>query len=130
MSRLIALLVALAGAILWAVLAATPPAPLGVDVSATAFSSSRAFADIEAISRAPRPTASAENARVRAYLLARLRTLGAEASEQTVPLPADVARTCGQVEWRQADRLGRPQRDRRDPRQGSVEARYPADGAS
>lgn len=39
--------------------------------------------DVRAISRAPRPTGSAENARVRAYLIARLRGLGLETRVQT-----------------------------------------------
>lgn len=43
--------------------------------------------DVRAISRAPRPTGSAENARVRAYLAARMRQLGMAVGEQSGPLP-------------------------------------------
>ncbi len=45
------------------------------------------MADVRAIARAPRPTGSAENARVRAYLLARLRQLGMTAEIQATALP-------------------------------------------
>jgi hypothetical protein len=87
MARAIALTAALAGAILWAVLSVMPPAARGADAPPTAFSASRAFADIAAIGRAPHPVGSSENARVRTYLADRLRALGAEVSEQTAPLP-------------------------------------------
>jgi len=87
MARAIALAAALAGAILWAVLSVMPPAARGVDAPPAAFSADRAFADIVAIGRAPHPVGSPENAKVRAYLSARLRVLGAEVSEQVAPLP-------------------------------------------
>ena len=87
MARTVALIAAIAGALLWAISSIVPPAPRGIDVPAAAFSAARAFADIEAIARAPRPVGSAENARVRAYLSARLTSLGARVSEQPVPLP-------------------------------------------
>ncbi|ATE66629.1 M20/M25/M40 family metallo-hydrolase [Rhizorhabdus dicambivorans] len=86
MARVIALAAALTGALLWAILAVMPPAPLGAGAPATAFSATRALADIKAMARAPHPVGSAENARVRGYLASRLRALGAEVSEQAVPL--------------------------------------------
>lgn len=43
--------------------------------------------DVRAISRAPRPTGSAENARVRAYLAERMGQLGMAVGEQAGPLP-------------------------------------------
>ncbi|WP_340315061.1 M20/M25/M40 family metallo-hydrolase [Rhizorhabdus argentea] len=87
MARAIALVAGLAGAILWAVLSVMPPAPRGSDTPPTAFSADRAFMDIVAIGRAPHPVGSPENARVRAYLVGRLRALGAKVSEQAALLP-------------------------------------------
>ena len=43
--------------------------------------------DVRAIARAPRPTGSAENARVRGYLAGRMRQLGMAVGEQSGPLP-------------------------------------------
>lgn len=86
MARVIALAVALAGALLWAVLAIVPPHPH--DRGPAGFAAARAAADIAAIGRAPHPVGSAENQRVRGYLAGRLRSLGAEVSEQPVPLNA------------------------------------------
>lgn len=86
MHRTIALVAALAAALIWAIVAAVPPTPRGADAPAAAFSAARAFADIEALSRTPRPIGSDGHARGIAYLSARLRTLGAEVSEQPVPL--------------------------------------------
>ena len=71
-----AMLVAMAGAIVLAVIATTPPAPAGADAPATAFSATRAMTDVGEIGRAPHPTGSMENAALRAYLVARLRTMG------------------------------------------------------
>ena len=70
------LLVALIGAAVLAVIATTPPVPVGSDAPATAFSATRAMADVRVIGRAPHPTGSAENAVVRAHLAARLQSLG------------------------------------------------------
>lgn len=86
--RLIALFAASIGALIWAIASVLPPAPRAITAPPAEFSAARAFADIEAIGRAPHPVGSAENARVAAYLSARLRTLGATVSEQRAPLPA------------------------------------------
>lgn len=86
MDRAYALIAALAAALVWTILAILPPAALGPDAPATRFSASRAFADIEALSRAPRPVGSAGNAQGVEYLAARMRMLGAELSEQRTPL--------------------------------------------
>ena len=86
MHRTIALAAALAAALVWAVLAILPPTARGLDALSTEFSAGRAFADIAALSRAPRPVGSAANAQSLAYLSARLRALGAEVSEQHTPL--------------------------------------------
>ncbi|KQT32657.1 hypothetical protein ASG29_13035 [Sphingomonas sp. Leaf412] len=79
-----AMLVALAVAVVLAIVATTPPAPAPADAPAGAFSAMRAMRDVRAIARAPHPTGSAENERVRGYLIARLRAIGLE----TVPLPS------------------------------------------
>ncbi|HEY0052386.1 MAG TPA: peptidase M20, partial [Caulobacteraceae bacterium] len=75
MNRLLALVVAVLGAVVVAAWAVQPPAALPADAPATAFSAGRAFADIREIARAPHVTGSAENARVRDYLAGRMRAL-------------------------------------------------------
>src|SRR5438445_13317045 len=52
------------------------PAPLPADAPASEFSATRALAHIEAIAKAPHPTGSAENARVREYLFKEMDRLG------------------------------------------------------
>jgi len=89
MRRTIVLIAVLVAALLWAMLSIAPPAPRGADAPPDRFSAGRAFADIEAIARAPHPVGSEENARVRRYLARRLRALGASVSEQAAPLPQE-----------------------------------------
>ncbi|MFC3581507.1 M20/M25/M40 family metallo-hydrolase [Sphingomonas hylomeconis] len=72
MGRWWAVIVALVGAVLLAVIATTPPAPRPANAPLDQFAAGRAMADIRGIARAPHPTGSAENARVRAYLMRRL----------------------------------------------------------
>ncbi|MBD7942042.1 M20/M25/M40 family metallo-hydrolase [Brevundimonas guildfordensis] len=80
-------------ALLLAVWTTQAPKPRSADTPAVAFSAARAMTDIEQIARAPHPVGSAEHARVRAYLSARLTLLGLEVSEQAGPLsPASVKR--------------------------------------
>lgn len=69
------LVVALIVAGLLAVTATTPPSPRPASAPPTAFSAERAMGDVREISRAPHPTGSADNARVRAWLVGRLRSL-------------------------------------------------------
>lgn len=76
MTRQIALGAALLGALLLAWLGTRTPAPAGPDAPATAFSAARALVDIGEISRAPHPLGSADHARVRDYVLARMTALG------------------------------------------------------
>ncbi len=76
MKSWINLLVAIAGAVLLAVFATTTPSPISATAPATDFSAARAMADVRQIARAPHPTGSAENARVRGYLTRRLQSLG------------------------------------------------------
>lgn len=85
----------LALALMLAVGGTTPPAPRSVTAAPEAFSSARAMADVQAIARAPHPTGSPENARVRAYLLQRMAQLGLETSIQV-----------GELDPRGLDRLG------------------------
>lgn len=75
-------------AVFLAYLAATPPAPRGLDTPDGAFSSARAMEDVRIIAAKPHPTDSEENAKVRAYLETRLKALGANVQIQSAPLDA------------------------------------------
>lgn len=66
------------GAIVLTIIATTPLGPVGADAPADAFSAARAMVDDRVIGRAPHPTGSVEDARVRAYLVGRLRAMGLE----------------------------------------------------
>ncbi|WP_297514760.1 M20/M25/M40 family metallo-hydrolase [uncultured Caulobacter sp.] len=55
-----------------------PPAPIPVSAPATDFSAMRAMADVALIAARPHPTGSAEIAKVRDHLLARINGLGLE----------------------------------------------------
>ena len=101
MNRILALVAALAGALALAVFAAQPPAPLGPDAPVEAFSAARAMADVREISRAPHPTGSAENARVRLHLASRLSATGLAVAIQPVPLSAQARERL--KAWGQAD---------------------------
>lgn len=84
----LALAAALLLGLLLAHLATRTPAPRSAEAPATTFSAGRAMDDVRAIARRPHPTGSAENRRVRDYLTARLRSLGLQASIQSVPAAA------------------------------------------
>jgi len=60
------------------------PDPVPAGAPDTAFSSSRAMAQLVEIARAPRPSGSPEHERVRTQVLSRLTSLGLEAEVQTV----------------------------------------------
>ncbi len=60
-----------------------PPAALGEQAPRAEFSAGRAMHDVRAIAVRPHPLGSAENARVRSYLVARLQALGADPEIQT-----------------------------------------------
>jgi hypothetical protein len=83
---------ALLGALLIGFLASQPPAAKPLDAPATQFSGKRAMADVRAIAGAPRPTGSAEIARVRTYLSSRMRSLGMAVGTQPFTLPERSAR--------------------------------------
>lgn len=83
------LLVAIGSAILLAVFATTTPSPSPANAPATDFSAVRAMADVRETARAPHPTGSAENARVRGYLASRLQSLGMTVTTSEMPLSAD-----------------------------------------
>jgi len=85
------LLVAIAVAILLAVFATTTPSPAPATAPAGDFSATRAMADVREIARAPHPTGSAENARVRAYLTKRLQSLGMTVTAAPAPLSAEAS---------------------------------------
>lgn len=82
------LLASLVIAALLAIAATTPPAPRDATAPADAFSAARAMIDIREISRAPHPTGSADNARVRAWLVGRLTGLGLTVRQTSAPLSA------------------------------------------
>ena len=83
MTRWWAALIALAGAVILAIIATTPPGPAPADAVSSAFSATRAMADVRVIGRAPHPTGSAEDAQVRTYLIARLTGMGLEVATAT-----------------------------------------------
>ncbi len=60
-----------------------PPTALDEHAPATEFSAARAMRDVREIAKKPHPLGSAENDRVREYLLGRLRDLGANPEVQT-----------------------------------------------
>jgi len=59
------------------------PRPVPANAADTAFSSGRAMATVVEMARQPHPTGSPEHARVRGYLLDRMRSLGLEPEVQT-----------------------------------------------
>lgn len=59
-----------------------PPAPRAADAPSGEFSAQRALRHLPSIASRPHPIGSAENARVRAYLLAQLRALGLQPQVQ------------------------------------------------
>jgi hypothetical protein len=59
------------------------PKPLPADAPATNFSAARAFEHVKNIARAPHPSGTPENQRVREYLLAQMRALGLNPRELT-----------------------------------------------
>ncbi|WP_214647614.1 M20/M25/M40 family metallo-hydrolase [Novosphingobium aerophilum] len=77
-----ALLVALVLAAVLGVIATTPPMPRPASAPPAAFSAERAMIDVRAIAATPHVTATPENARVRAYLLQRMASLGLQTSTQ------------------------------------------------
>ena len=60
-----------------------PPAAVDEDAAATEFSPARAMRDVREIAKKPHPLGSAENVRVREYLVTRLRELGTNPEGQT-----------------------------------------------
>ena len=103
-NRWLTFVVTLFTAALLGVTVAQPPPVIPASAPPGLFSAERAMADIQAIARDPHPTGSAENARVRAYLVFRLRALGFSVRETSVPV-SNAARE-RLVKWtgRSADR--------------------------
>lgn len=83
MRKAIELAGVLLAALLLGIFATTPPQSRDSRTSARDFSAARAMNDVAAIASAPHPTASAENARVRAYLAMRMQALGMEVSSDS-----------------------------------------------
>jgi len=63
----------------------SPPAAVPADAPANLFSSGRAMVHLRAIAQRPHPTGSAENDRVRAYLVGQLEALGLDVEVQRAP---------------------------------------------
>ncbi|BAV98033.1 M20/M25/M40 family metallo-hydrolase [Lysobacter enzymogenes] len=98
LARGLALLVLLAfAAASW--LDMRPPPARGENAPANEFSAERALRHLPSIASRPHPVGSAENARVRAYLLAQLRGLGLQAQEHSafVAKPDDWGVIAGRV---------------------------------
>ena len=76
-------IVALATALLLALAHSGTPAPITAIRPADVFSAQRALVDLRQIARVPHPVGTAANAEVRAYLLARLQTLGLQTEVQS-----------------------------------------------
>jgi hypothetical protein len=83
MHRAVPIIATLLGALLLAILATTPRAPVPTSAAAEVFSAERAMADVQVIAARPHPTGSQENAQVRAFLMQRMRELGMEVSDHT-----------------------------------------------
>jgi hypothetical protein len=83
------LLVAIAGAVVLAVFATTTPSPVPATAPETEFSAARAMADVREIAKAPHPTGSAENERVRGVLTKRLEALGMSVVTDSAPVSAE-----------------------------------------
>ena len=76
------------GAIVLAVWGTTPPAPRGLDTPTGDFAAARAMVDLRVIARAPHPSGSAENLRVRAYLQQRLTGMGLQVRQTEAAMSA------------------------------------------
>jgi hypothetical protein len=92
MGKWLVFLVTLVAALLLGWRTVQPPAPLAADAPAPAFSAMRAMADVRQIARAPHPTGSAENARVKDFLIGRLEALGFTVRLLETPLPEKPAK--------------------------------------
>lgn len=76
----LATLVTLVIAAILAITATTPPKPRDPKFTVGLFSLPRAMGDVEQIARAPHPTGSPENARVRGYIIDQMKAIGMEVS--------------------------------------------------
>ena len=76
----LALLILVGLVAIWSI---EPPRAADLNAPATEFSAARAMRDVQTIAQKPHPIGSAENDRVREYLVGRLRELGANPEVQT-----------------------------------------------
>ncbi len=90
--RLLWLFGSLAAALVLAAVTLQSPRPVPADAPPTAFSATRAMADVREIAQRPHPLGSAEHARVQAHLLRRMAALGLQTSTQTGPLSPGAVR--------------------------------------
>ncbi len=84
---------AVVGLVLLGSLLDRPSAPMGADATTTEFSAGRAAEHVAATSRAPHPTGSSENARVRDYLVRTLVGLGLEVDQRPARVVNDLGAT-------------------------------------
>ena len=87
MKQYATLIFAVLAGVMLAIIGTTPPAPASADSDPSNFSAIRAMEDVRIIAAAPHPTGSEENAKVRAYIIARLEALGLEVSTTTGEVP-------------------------------------------
>lgn len=76
-----------------------PPSPRLADAPADAFSAERAQRHVEAIARAPHPSGSVEQARVRDYLVDELQRLGLVVERQPATVAQGYARRAGDARF-------------------------------
>ena len=90
----LALLILVGLVAIWSI---EPPRAADLNAPATEFSAARAMRDVQTIAQKPHPIGSAENDRVREYLVGRLRELGANPEVQTIDRRAKYSVRAGQV---------------------------------
>ena len=98
MGRFAAWLAAIVGGLVLAIFATTPPSPKGGETALTAFSAGRAMSDVRQVASAPHPTGSAEDAKVRDYLAARMQALGMDITTSNAGL-VDARGTAKYARW-------------------------------
>ncbi len=91
-------LAAVLGGIALAIIATTPPSPKSAATAMTAFSAERAMSDVRRVASAPHPTGSAENEKVRGFLIARMQALGLDVSSSSAGL-VDARGTAKYARW-------------------------------
>ncbi|MBV7256842.1 M20/M25/M40 family metallo-hydrolase [Pacificimonas sp. WHA3] len=123
MRKYLGLLAAVSIALILAIVGTTPPSPRDETAPQTDFSAARAMVDVRQVAAAPHVTGSAENARVRAYLVERLRALGLDTGTTASPLGEQGAARLRQ--WR-GDEMAAPPVENIFARLGGSDPSLPA----